>query len=46
VEDGREHRVLEANAFGDYLPKLRSGGKSVYDWQVERLRPRLSARGN
>jgi hypothetical protein len=31
------HRVLEANAFGDYLPKLRRDGRSVYDWEVERL---------
>ena len=33
------HRVIEANAFGDYLPKLRRDGKSVYDYEVERLAP-------
>jgi hypothetical protein len=31
------HRVLEANAFGDYLPKLRRDGRSVYDWEIARL---------
>jgi glutathione synthase/RimK-type ligase-like ATP-grasp enzyme len=43
AEGGLDHRVLEANAFGDHLPKLRNQGQSVYDWQVERLRPMLLA---
>ncbi len=28
------HRVLEANAFGDLLPNLAAGGRSVYEWEV------------
>jgi len=29
-----QHRVLEANAFGDLLPNLTRDGLSVYQWQV------------
>lgn len=32
--DLRGHRVLEANAFGDLLPRLSREGLSVYQWQV------------
>ena len=28
------HRIIEANAFGDLLPNLTSGGLSVYAWQI------------
>lgn len=28
------HRVIEANAFGDLLPRLERDGLSVYEWQV------------
>jgi hypothetical protein len=35
----RGHRVIEANAFGDLLPGLRTGaGLSVYEWELEQLR--------
>jgi hypothetical protein len=30
----RGHRVLEANAFGDLLPRLERDGLDVYGWQV------------
>ena len=32
------HRVLEANAFGDLLPNLQSGGLTVYEWEVRAAR--------
>jgi hypothetical protein len=38
--DGRSHRILEANAFGDLLPNLTREGLSVYEWQIERCAPR------
>jgi hypothetical protein len=31
---GEDHRVLEANAFGDLLPNLVRDGLSVYEWQI------------
>lgn len=34
---GRGFRILEANAFGDLLPRLERDGRSVYGWQVARL---------
>jgi len=30
----RAHRVLEANAFGDLLPRLQRDGLDVYQWQI------------
>lgn len=35
--DWKTHRILEANAFGDLLPRLRRRGKSVYGWQIDAL---------
>ncbi|PRP94066.1 hypothetical protein ENSA5_41780 [Enhygromyxa salina] len=36
LEPGLErHRVIEANAFGDLLPRLTREGKSVYEWEIE-----------
>jgi hypothetical protein len=32
-----DHRVIEANAFGDLLPGLQHEGLSVYGWQIRRL---------
>ncbi len=29
-----DHRVIEANAFGDLLPGLERGGLSVYAWEI------------
>jgi len=34
TEDGDDHRVLEANAFGDLLPNLTRDGLSVYAWEI------------
>lgn len=28
------HRIIEANAFGDLLPRLEVDGKSVWQWQI------------
>lgn len=42
--DFRGHRVLEGNAFGDFFPGLLRDGKTVYDWEVERLRSELTVR--
>jgi hypothetical protein len=34
------HRVIEANAFGDLLPRLELDGANVWQWQIrEALRP-------
>ena len=33
----RRHRILEANAFGDLLPRLTRRGLNVYEWQIDRL---------
>lgn len=32
--DMHEHRVIEANAFGDLLPGLEHAGRSVYAWEI------------
>jgi hypothetical protein len=37
----KTHYVLEANAFGDLLPRLKHQEMSVYEWQVHRLTERL-----
>ncbi|PRQ06178.1 STM4014 family protein [Enhygromyxa salina] len=38
LEPGFErHRIIEANAFGDLLPGLTRGGKSVYAWEIDAL---------
>lgn len=29
------HRIIEANAFGDLLPRLERDGLSVYEWEIE-----------
>jgi hypothetical protein len=28
------HRVIEANAFGDLLPRLERDGANVWQWQI------------
>jgi hypothetical protein len=28
------HRVIEANAFGDLLPRLTLEGRNVWQWQI------------
>lgn len=33
----RGHRIVEANAFGDLLPNLTRAGKSVYEWELDRI---------
>ncbi len=33
----RRHRVIESNAFGDLLPRLRRDGRSVYAYQIDRI---------
>lgn len=33
----RHHAVLEANAFGDLLPRLERDGLDAYGWQLDRL---------
>ena len=30
-----QHRVIEANAFGDLFPNLTRDGKSVYRWEID-----------
>lgn len=37
LRDRAHHSVIEANAFGDFLPGLARDGLSVYGWQLERL---------
>lgn len=32
-----DHRIIEANAFGDLLPRLERDGKDVYGWQLTAL---------
>jgi glutathione synthase/RimK-type ligase-like ATP-grasp enzyme len=32
----RGHRILEANAFGDLLPRLARDGVDVHGWQIRR----------
>lgn len=34
-EDFGQHRVIEANAFGDLLPNLSLDGRSVYRWEID-----------
>lgn len=34
--DRKEHRILEANAFGDLLPNLERDGLDVWEWQIEK----------
>ena len=34
-EDLTQHRVIEANAFGDLLPNLTVDGRSVYRWEID-----------
>jgi hypothetical protein len=38
--DLRSHRVLEANAFGDWLPGLQRDGLDVHRWEIRALRAR------
>lgn len=38
--DLEDHRVIEANAFGDLLPNLERNGLSVYEWQIRAARRR------
>ena len=35
-----EHRVIEANAFGDLLPNLTLDGLSVYRWEIREAQAR------
>jgi hypothetical protein len=37
-----QHRVLEANAFGDLLPNLQRDGLDVYEWQIRRAQARFA----
>ena len=37
--DLRRHHVIEANAFGDLLPRLEREGLNVYEWEIETLPP-------
>lgn len=37
----KNHRIIEANAFGDLLPNLKHNGFSVYEHQIQRLRTRF-----
>jgi hypothetical protein len=41
----RQHRVIEANAFGDLLPNLTLDGLSVYGWEIREagMRSRMPA---
>lgn len=39
---GEPHRVVEANAFGDLLPRLERDGLSVYAYQLAQLERRLA----
>ena len=32
-----EHRVIEANAFGDLLPNLTRERLSVYEWEIREI---------
>ena len=32
--DLAQHRIIEANAFGDLLPNLTLDGLSVYRWEI------------
>jgi hypothetical protein len=41
---GEDHRVLEANAFGDLLPNLVRDGLSVYEWQIAQAERRSRRR--
>jgi hypothetical protein len=34
TRDLASHVVLEANAFGDFLPGLMRDGLGIYDWEV------------
>jgi hypothetical protein len=40
-----QHRVLEANAFGDLLPNLQREGLDVYEWQIRRAQTRYAGGG-
>ncbi len=35
--DWETHRIIEANAFGDLLPRLKRRGLTVYGWQIDSL---------
>tara|TARA_R110002073_G_scaffold208011_2_gene368281 strand:- start:13835 stop:15043 length:1209 start_codon:yes stop_codon:yes gene_type:complete len=35
--DWQTHRIIEANAFGDLLPRLKRRGLTVYGWQIDSL---------
>jgi hypothetical protein len=39
-----DHRVLEANAFGDLLPNLTRDGLSVYEWEIRAARLRQNGK--
>jgi hypothetical protein len=43
ARDLRSFHILEANAFGDLLPGLERGGKTVYAWEIARATSELSA---
>ncbi len=40
-----QHRILEANAFGDLLPNVLRGGLDAYDTQLLALAPHLARSG-
>ncbi len=44
--DLRNHRILEANAFGDLLPGLERQGHSVYEWEILRVQTWAQSRRN
>ncbi len=44
--DLRHHRVIEANAFGDLLPNLTVGGRSVYAWEIDAALKRSGMRSS
>lgn len=43
-EPNFEHRVIEANAFGDLLPNLTLDGLSVYRWEIREALKRSAKR--
>ncbi len=44
-KDFVNHRVIEANAFGDLLPNLTLDGRSVYRWEIDEAVKRLTSVG-
>jgi hypothetical protein len=42
-EDLSQHRLIEANAFGDLIPNLAVDGRSVYRWEIDEALKRVGA---